>query len=73
QPELNRLSKQGRWDDMGGLISDDILGEFAVIGEPEQAVDLFKSRFGSLIDRTMAAFPSRDEQHAKALLARLMA
>ena len=73
QPELNRLSKQGRWDEMGGLITDEILAEFAVVGEPEQAVDQFKSRFGSLVDRTMASFPSKDEQQESALLARLIA
>ena len=34
QDELNRMSKQGRWDEMGELITQDILQEFAVIGEP---------------------------------------
>jgi alkanesulfonate monooxygenase SsuD/methylene tetrahydromethanopterin reductase-like flavin-dependent oxidoreductase (luciferase family) len=31
--ELHRLSKQGRWDDMGGLVDDDVLGAFAVLDE----------------------------------------
>lgn len=31
--ELNRLSKEGRWDDMTGLIDDAILNEIAVVGE----------------------------------------
>ena len=35
QTELNRLSKQGEWVEMGDLIDDDILDAFAVVGEPE--------------------------------------
>jgi probable F420-dependent oxidoreductase len=30
--ELNQLSKRGRWDDMAGLISDEILEAIAVVG-----------------------------------------
>ena len=36
QDELNALSKQGEWVEMGELIDDDILDTFAVVGEPEQ-------------------------------------
>ena len=35
QDELNTLSKQGKWDEMGTLIDDEILNTFAVVGEPE--------------------------------------
>ena len=31
QGELNLMSKQGRWDEMGELITDEILGQFAVV------------------------------------------
>ncbi|MDC0464559.1 TIGR03617 family F420-dependent LLM class oxidoreductase [Pseudomonadales bacterium] len=73
QPELNKLSKQGLWDDMANLITDDILNEFAVVGEPEAAVDLFKGRFSNVVDRTMGNFAGKDEDHSRALLARLNA
>ena len=36
QEELNGLSKQGKWVEMGTLIDDEILNTFAVVGEPEQ-------------------------------------
>ena len=36
-PELNSLSKQGRWDDMAGLIDDEILHTIAVVG-PRDAI-----------------------------------
>ena len=35
QDELNALSKQGRWAEMGDLIDDEILNTFAVVAEPE--------------------------------------
>jgi probable F420-dependent oxidoreductase len=56
QGELNAMSKQGRWDEMGDLITPDILKEFAVIGEPEDIPGQIKSRYGDLIDRTAAAY-----------------
>ena len=56
QPELNGLSKQGRWAEMGTLIDDSIMNEFAVIAEPQQIASQFKSRYGDLIDRTSAAY-----------------
>ena len=36
QDELNALSKQGKWVEMGKLIDDEVLNTFAVVGEPEQ-------------------------------------
>ena len=56
QPELNAMSKQGRWAEMGTLIDDDLLNEFAVIGEPRTIPARFKSRYGDLVDRTAAAY-----------------
>ena len=73
QPELNKLSKQGKWDEMGGLITDDILEEFAVVAEIDDVVDKFKNRFGNLVDRTMGSLPARDDDHAKELLTKLSA
>ena len=35
QTELNTLSKQGEWVEMGDLIDDEILDTFAVVAEPE--------------------------------------
>lgn len=73
QPELNRLSKQGQWDEMGTLITDEVLDKFAVVGEPDAAVEKFLSRFGDVVDRTTGSFPSRDSDHARAILAKLSA
>jgi probable F420-dependent oxidoreductase len=73
QPELNRLSKAGEWDEMGTLITDDILNEFAVVGESDQAADKFIRKFGDVIDRTTANFAARDEDHRQDLMTKLRA
>jgi len=36
QPDLHALSKQGRWADMGALITDEVLGTIAACGTPAQ-------------------------------------
>jgi hypothetical protein len=36
QGELNAMSKQGRWKEMGTLITDDMINAFGVMGEPQQ-------------------------------------
>ena len=51
QTELNALSKQGAWETMGELIDDEILAEFAVVGEPEEIPGLLLGRYGDLLDR----------------------
>ncbi|MEM1432696.1 MAG: TIGR03617 family F420-dependent LLM class oxidoreductase [Pseudomonadota bacterium] len=64
QGELNTMSKQGRWEEMGELITPDILKEFAVVGEPPAIPDQIKSRYGDLVDRTSAAYANipRDDR-----------
>jgi probable F420-dependent oxidoreductase len=51
QPELNRLSKQGEWAEMGELIDDEMLRTFAVVAEPEQIAPALLERFGDTVSR----------------------
>lgn len=51
QDELNTLSKQGKWVEMGRLIDDEILNTFAVVGEPEQIAPELHRRYGDVIQR----------------------
>ena len=51
QDELNVLSKQGKWEEMGNLITDDILNTFAVVAEPEKVAPELISRYGDVISR----------------------
>ena len=45
QPELNKLSKQGRWDEMGGLIDDDFLAAFCICAEPGEVAAALKAKY----------------------------
>ena len=51
QDDLNKMSKEGRWKEMGELITDDILDTFAVIGEPEQIAAGLRARYGGIVQR----------------------
>ncbi|MBA2281393.1 MAG: LLM class F420-dependent oxidoreductase [Acidimicrobiia bacterium] len=51
QEELNGLSKQGKWVEMGTLIDDEILNTFAVVAEPEQVAPELLKRYGDCITR----------------------
>ena len=44
QPELNALSKQGRWAEMGGLIADEVLHTIAACGTPREIAEHIRAR-----------------------------
>lgn len=48
QPELNALSKQGRWAEMGALIDDDVLTTMVGCGSPEQIAAHIRDRVDAL-------------------------
>ena len=51
QEELNRLSKEGRWAEMGDLIDDDMLATFAVVAPIDRVAGALKERWGDVLDR----------------------
>jgi len=51
QPELNRLSKQGRWEEMSALIDDDFLKAFAVTGEPDTIASQLLEKYKGIATR----------------------
>jgi alkanesulfonate monooxygenase SsuD/methylene tetrahydromethanopterin reductase-like flavin-dependent oxidoreductase (luciferase family) len=50
QPELNALSKQGRWQDMGALIDDDVLHTLAGCGTPAEVAAHIRDRVAGVSD-----------------------
>jgi probable F420-dependent oxidoreductase len=68
QPELNRMSKQGRWQEMGTLISDEVLEAFAVVGEPASIAPEMLRRYGRFTDRTSASFPVSDARQREEII-----
>ena len=51
QPELNRLSKEGRWQELGAYIDRDFLEAFATIGEPHEIAGMLRDKYGAHADR----------------------
>jgi probable F420-dependent oxidoreductase len=51
QPELNRLSKESKWPEMGALISDEMVDAFVVHGAPENIAKQVRARYGDVVQR----------------------
>ncbi len=58
QDDLNTLSKRGAWDEMAGLIDDELLEAFAVVGDLDALPTMVRSRFDGLVDRFNVYAPS---------------
>ncbi|MEJ2089915.1 MAG: LLM class flavin-dependent oxidoreductase, partial [Gammaproteobacteria bacterium] len=71
QGDLNAMSKQGRWREMGTLITDDILDAFGVVGEPDEIAPEMLRRYGAFTDRTSASFPVADDEQRAGIIAAL--
>jgi probable F420-dependent oxidoreductase len=57
QPELNALSKQGRWKDMGALIEDDVLHTIAACGTPTEVAAHIRDRVAGVADEVCVYQP----------------
>lgn len=51
QPEISRLTKAGRWNEIGDVIPDEVLHGFAVVGEPTAVGRGLKERWGGISSR----------------------
>lgn len=49
--ELHRMSRRQQWAEMSGLITDDVLREFAVVGSPDEVAAALLGRFGDVVTR----------------------
>ena len=69
QPELTRLSKEGKWVEMGDLIDDDMVRTFAAVGDvPTVARELRERWDGGDAPLVLRAVPVR-RRAARTLLA----
>jgi probable F420-dependent oxidoreductase len=73
QGELNGMSKQGRWEEMGELIDDGMLSTFAVVGEPSTIARQILDRYGDVVDRTSAAYAHIGKEDRAGIIAELTA
>jgi probable F420-dependent oxidoreductase len=57
QPELNKMTKEGRWDELSQLIDDDFLNHFAVCAEPKDVAAKVVEKYGEFTDRASIYAP----------------
>ncbi|OBA63930.1 LLM class F420-dependent oxidoreductase [Mycobacterium sp. 1100029.7] len=57
QPELNALSKQGRFAEMRALVTDEMVARIGIVGTPEQCAKQLVARFGEHVDEVCCYFP----------------
>jgi probable F420-dependent oxidoreductase len=67
QPELNRLSKAGKWQELGEHIDDDFLEAFTTRGEPDEIAGKLTAKYGEHADRLAiyAPYAAPDEMWKK--------
>ncbi|NDZ95866.1 TIGR03617 family F420-dependent LLM class oxidoreductase [Streptomyces sp. SID6673] len=57
QPELNALSKQGKFAEMRALITDPMVRTYGVVGTPEECAEQVRARYGSHASDVCCYFP----------------
>jgi probable F420-dependent oxidoreductase len=68
---LQTHSRAQRWDDMSGLVDDEMLDRYAVIGTHDEIAAKLKSRYGGLATALEFAIPlegADDEERLRALI-----
>ncbi len=74
--ELHRLSKEGKWTEMPGVITDEMLDEWAVSATWDDLAGKLAARCGGIYDTILLDLPaalSRDEDRVADILAKLHA
>jgi probable F420-dependent oxidoreductase len=66
QPELNTMSKQGRWQEMSTLITDEVLHTIAACGTPAEVAAHIRDRVDGVSDRICLYQPGPIEVDALA-------
>jgi probable F420-dependent oxidoreductase len=57
QPDLNALSKQGKYAEMRALITDDMVETYGIVGTPERCAAKVQSRYGAAASDICCYFP----------------
>lgn len=63
----SELSRAQRWDDLPGLVSDDMLHTVATIGTYDEIADKLNERYAGRVDRIEFSTPVTSDQDAAAL------
>lgn len=71
---LHQMSLEGRWDEMGEMVGDEMLDAFAVVGEYDEVADKLLERYGGLVDEvglSLATAGAAEEQQLRRIIRRL--
>ena len=68
------MSVENKWGEMGALITDEMLDEFAIVGGYDEIVDKIKDTYGPFASSLSFSIPvssGEDEEILKDMIARL--
>ena len=71
---LYQMSVEGRWDEMGSLVSDEMLDAFAVVGEYDEIADKLLERYRGLLNEVSLSIVTdgeADEGELRGIIRRL--
>jgi probable F420-dependent oxidoreductase len=71
QPQLQTMTREGRWGELGSLVPDDLLERVVVCGEPAQVGEQLARRYGGVADRL--GFYSPGQELSPEVLAQVVA
>jgi probable F420-dependent oxidoreductase len=57
QLELNRLTKEGRWDEIDRVLPDEVVETIAVCCRPDEVAARLQARYGDAVDRVGLSMP----------------
>ena len=71
-PELQRLARAGRWDDLSALIDDELVETVAVVGEPDDIAPAIRTRLAGITESvSLVNNRAPDPQHFAEVVAGL--
>jgi len=60
--ETKRMTKEGRWDELGDLVTDEMVDTYTIRGEPHEIAPKIKARFGDFVDTLQSNLELEDEE-----------
>ena len=73
QEEWSNMAREGKWMEMAGSVTDEMLETFALVGTPEEVAQKMKARCGGKMDRVSPVIYQPDTELLTALLKALKA
>ena len=64
---LHQMSLDGKWEEMGDLVSDEMLNAFAVIGEYDEIAPKLLERYGGLVDEVGLTLATKGDSEQRQL------